>query len=98
MQRESVEEIILEAIRNTNAAREAAEQLEVTPTAPLFGPDSSLDSMGLVARRIDVEEALLDAGVEVSLSDERAMAQERNPFASVPALVDYVLESVAAPQ
>ncbi len=98
MQRERVEEIILEAIRNTNAAREASEQLEVTPTAPLFGPDSSLDSMGLVALLIDVEEALLDAGMEVSLSDERAMAQERNPFANVPALIDYVLESVATPQ
>ena len=58
------------------------------------GPASKLE----IAEGTTVEEALLDAGVEVSLSDERAMAQERNPFASVPALVDYVLESVAAPQ
>jgi acyl carrier protein len=73
-----------------NASRDPGEQLPVSPTATIFGPDSPLDSLGLVALLIDVEDGLRDAGVEVALSDERAMSQKRSPFRSVPRLVEYI--------
>jgi acyl carrier protein len=93
---EAILGVVLEALRNANLARDAAAQLPVSPDAPIFGPGSPLDSLGLVALLFDVEEGLAALGCAVLLSDERAMSQKRSPFRSVPALVDYV-GSVARP-
>lgn len=88
--REDIEAIVLRALAMTNQARTADRQLEVSPTAPIFGRQSTLDSLGLVALLIDIEDLLRDAGVDVTLSDERAVSQARSPFRNVPALVDYI--------
>jgi acyl carrier protein len=88
--REDIEAIVLRALAMTNQARTADRQLEVSPTAPIFGRRSTLDSLGLVALLIDIEDLLRDAGVDVTLSDERAVSQARSPFRNVPALVDYI--------
>jgi len=88
--RAGIESIVLGAIRLTNQGRQADSQLEVSPTALLYAPQSPLDSLGLVAFLIDVEEALADAGYQVTLSDERAMSLRYNPFRDVPSLVTYI--------
>lgn len=85
-----IEEIVLQSVRQANLARAADEQLDVSPDAPLFGPDSRLDSLGLVALIIDIEEALQERGSDFILSDERAMSQTRSPFRDVPTLVRYI--------
>ena len=87
-----VQGLVLTAIGNLNQGRTPELQLQTTADAPLFGAGSPLDSLGLVSLLIDVEEALLDRGCEVSLSDERAMSQSRSPFRSVAALVAYIDE------
>jgi acyl carrier protein len=81
-------------MQNVNLARKPEAQLELSPTAPLFGPGSPLDSLGLVSLLIDIEEALGDQGHAITLSDARAMSQTRSPFRSVPALVAYIQESL----
>jgi acyl carrier protein len=86
----AVQEVVLEAMRLANLAREDSAQLEVSAAAPIFGPDSALDSLGLVALLLDIEDGLRGIGCEVVLSDERAMSQKRSPFRSVPALVGYI--------
>jgi acyl carrier protein len=86
----AVLDVVLQAIRLANLAREGDAQLEVSPEAPIFGPDSALDSLGLVALLLDIEDGLRAIGCEVVLSDERAMSQKRSPFRSVPALVGYI--------
>src|SRR5438067_2295929 len=86
----AVEDVVLEAMRATNLARDPAARLVVSPDAPLFGPDSPLDSLGLVMLLLDVEEALRAKGHDVVLSDERAVSQKRSPFRSVRSLVDYI--------
>lgn len=88
---EAVLSVVLEALRNANLARDAEAQLQVTPDAPIFGPSSPLDSLGLVALLFDIEEGLATLGCPVLLSDERAMSQKRSPFRSVPSLVEYVV-------
>ena len=93
--RQQIEGVVLAALRMTNQARDTDAQLTVAADAPIFGPDSPLDSLGLVALLIDIEEALQDKGVSITLSDERAMSQKRSPFRSVPALVSYI-ETIAA--
>lgn len=92
-----IEAIVLEAMRNANLARDPPEQLEIAPTARIFGRGSPLDSLGLVALLIDVEEAMLRAGAPVMLTDDRAMSQTQSPFRSVPALVAYIDQLLARP-
>ena len=86
----AVQDVVLEAMRLANLARDTGAQLEVSAEAPIFGPDSALDSLGLVALLLDIEDGLRAVGCEVVLSDERAMSQKRSPFRSVPALVAYI--------
>jgi acyl carrier protein len=85
-----IEAIVLDGLRAANLARDASAQLTVTPDAPIFGPGSPLDSLGLVALLLDLEDALRDRGYSVVLSDERAVSQRRSPFRSVATLVEYI--------
>ncbi len=91
-----IQDVVLSALRNANLARKADAQLDVSPQAPVFGPGSPLDSLGLVSLLIDIEEAMQDRGVEITLGDARAMSQTKSPFRSVPALVQYI-ETVLSP-
>lgn len=86
----AVQDVVLEAMRLANLARDTSAQLEVSAEAPIFGPDSALDSLGLVALLLDIEDGLRAIGCDLLLSDERAMAQKRSPFRNVPALVAYI--------
>lgn len=90
-----VRHIVLDAMAGANQAREPHLQLRVEHDAPLFGAGSPLDSLGLVGLLVDIEDALRDRGLDVELSDARAMSQSRSPFRSVAALVDYVTGSLA---
>ncbi|MNC90551.1 hypothetical protein D3C83_66610 [compost metagenome] len=81
-----------------NLGRAGQAQLDVSPTAPLFGAPSPLDSLGLVALLIDIEEAFAQEGQAIVLSDERAMSQSRSPFRDVPSLVAYIERLVSEPQ
>ena len=87
---DAIREVVLKAMRNANEARDAASQLAIAADAPIFGPDSSLDSLGLVGLLLDIEEGLQEIGCDVVLSDERAVSQKRSPFRSVQSLVSYV--------
>ena len=90
MQIEQIRTVVLRALENTNLTRDPAHQLTVSLEAPIFGPASSLDSLGLVALLIDIEEALQDAGCDITFSDGHAMSETHSPFRDVPTLVDYV--------
>lgn len=85
-----IQKVVLSALCHANLARKADAQLDVSPQAPIFGPGSPLDSLGLVSLLIDIEEAMQDRGLEITLGDARAMSQTKSPFRSVPALVDYI--------
>ena len=92
-----VQDLVLRAIENANVARMPDAQLTASPEAALFGPGSALDSLGLVSLLIDIEDALHDHGIDVMLSDARAMSQKRSPFRSVAALVAFIQESAPSP-
>jgi acyl carrier protein len=86
---------VLEAVEQTNRSRVPEQQLEVSPDAALFGAPSPLDSLGLVALLIDIEEAFERDGHAIVLSDERALSQSRSPFRNIPSLVDYIERLIA---
>jgi len=85
-----IEAIVVGAIRNANLARPPDTQLSEAPDAVVFGPGSPLDSLGLVALMIDIEDAFADHSVTLSLSNDHAMSQRQSPFRSVPSLVAYI--------
>ncbi len=93
----AIEGIVLNALRSANLGRPASSQLDVSPQAAIFGSGSQLDSLGLVALLIDIEEALSDRGAAVMLTDSRAMSQTSSPFRAVPPLVDYIVQLVSGP-
>lgn len=87
---ETIQSTILNAMESLNMGREPDEQVEIGPEAPVFGPDSKLDSLGLVSLLIDIEDSFADQGLEIALSDERAMSQKRSPYRNVPSLVAFI--------
>ncbi len=93
-----IQEIVLQAIRTINLTRRSRDQLQVSANAPIFGADSRLDSLGLVALLIEVEEALQDAGQDVTLNDARAMSKSQSPFRDVPTLVAFIASLTAEGQ
>ncbi len=95
MECSEIREVVLQAMQRINLARRPKERLEVSPDAPIFGPGSRLDSLGLVALLIEVEEALQEAGHYVTLSDARAMSRSQSPFRDVPALVAFIADLMA---
>ena len=92
MNKSEVTRIVFDAIDMANHARENDQKIPQAADTALYGKQGHLDSMGLVAFLIDIEETLMDQGVHVSLSDERAMSQTQSPFRSVQTLVDYISE------
>ena len=64
----------------------------IEPTTKLYGTGGALDSLGLVAILVELEQRLADEmGVTVPLMDDRAMSQSRSPFRTADALADYVV-------
>jgi acyl carrier protein len=58
----------------------------------LFGADGLLDSLGLVSVVLDIEQQVNDImETSISVADDRAMSQERNPFRTAGSLADYIL-------
>ena len=86
---------VLEAVEQANRSRVPEQQLQVSPEAALFGAPSPLDSLGLVALLIDIEEAFERQGHAIVLSDERALSQSRSPFRNISSLADYIQQLLA---
>lgn len=86
----SIQKIILDSLEMANNAREENHKIPVSIETELYNSNGHLDSMGLVAFLIDVEEALADEDINITLSDERAMSQSQSPFRNVQSLTDYI--------
>ena len=93
MTKDQIESAIFEAMDEVNAVLPENMQLERTQEAVIFGRGGKLDSLGLVNFVLAVEEKLTKLGIDVSLTDERAMSQSRSPFRSVAALTAFVQQS-----
>ena len=87
---QDIAEVVFDALRLTNKSRPLDRQLAVNPSAPLFGSGSALDSLGLVALVIDIEDALRDRGRVIDLSSAQALSPRNSPFRTVQTLIDYI--------
>lgn len=92
----TVKQIVNQALELSNQSRSDDTQIPLTNSSILFGQGGYLDSMALVTLLMDIEDALQDHGVDVSLSDEKAMSSTRSPFKDIPSITQYVHDVIAA--
>ncbi len=93
---DSVESVIFKALESLNEEQEADEKVDIRPDTQLFGVDAEIDSLSLVSVIVDVETEITSVfGVDISLTDDRAMTREETPFKSVETLKAYILEIAA---
>lgn len=87
-------ECVYAAIDEANIDRVAEEPpLEKSPSTPIHGGDSGLDSLGLVNFVVAVEENVeREFGAQIMLADDRSLSREPSPLRSVGALTDYIEE------
>ena len=91
MERSRIVEIILSSLRALSDEKASGKTVKVSEGTNLYGPDSSLDSLGLVTLLIDVEQKINDEfDVLISLTDEKAVSQKKSPFRTVQTLTDYI--------
>lgn len=92
LNKNAVQDIILQALKNVNDERGPDEQIEIGFDTRLFGTDAVLDSLALVSVIVDVEASVSNAsGRDISLTDDHAMSQAVSPFSDVSTLTDYIL-------
>jgi acyl carrier protein len=89
--RAAVATLILDSLQFVLAQFGSGSDGPVTEAAALIGNDSVLDSIGLVALVVEVEQRLFqEHNLSLALANERAMSQRRSPFRTVATLTDYV--------
>jgi len=92
LDKNAVQDIILQGLKNINDERGPDEQIQIDLDTRLFGTDAVLDSLSLVSVIVDVESAVSAAsGRDISLTDDRAMSQTVSPFSDVSTLTDYIV-------
>jgi acyl carrier protein len=90
MEQSAIQNLVFDALTLTNQSREKDMQIPTSKNTVLFADNGWLDSMGLVALLIDVEDMFQDQGITISLSDERAMSSSHSPFRDVTSLANYI--------
>jgi hypothetical protein len=61
----------------------------------IVGPAAVLDSIGVVALIVDVEQRLqMEHDVVVTLASEKAMSQKNSPFRTVGVLANHIMTSI----
>ncbi|GAB5415436.1 MAG: hypothetical protein Cons2KO_30390 [Congregibacter sp.] len=87
--------LVLDALNLANNARLPDQQIPIAKNTALFGENGHLDSLELVGLLLDLEESLIDHGIEVSLNDEKAMSEKNSPFRDVESLVAYIASQLS---
>ncbi len=88
---------IMKALEELNLQLPPERQVPVSSDTALFGHGGWLDSLGLVNLIVIVEEQIFEKfGVEITLSDDRAISQHDGPFQNVQTLTAYVSKLIEA--
>jgi len=95
MERIEIFEIVVSQLNVLNGTLPEDQKFTVGNDTILFGRGSSIDSMSLVSVIVDLEAYFFDEkGLEISLTDDKAMTREISPFDNVNNLVDYLYEII----
>jgi acyl carrier protein len=97
MTRAEIVSLIVERLRDLDAVVQSPSPTDASEETALFGEEGMLDSLGLVALIVDVEEAIAERGVAITLGDDRAVSQRTSPFRTVGSLADYIATLAGSP-
>jgi acyl carrier protein len=90
-----IKTIVIDQLKQLNESFLDSQKIIVDDNTVLFGNGSSIDSLSLVSVIVDLEMIFSDEyGLDISLTDDRAMTREISPFDSVTSLVDYLFEII----
>ncbi|MBL7903267.1 MAG: hypothetical protein JNK73_14810 [Bacteroidia bacterium] len=93
MDKEKILKIVINQIEQVIETLPDNQKFKVNEDTALFGPGSNIDSLSLVSIIVDLEMLFSNEhNIEISLTDDRAMARNESPFSSVKSLVDYITE------
>ena len=89
--RKTIENIIINAVKEINERLPKEQQISKTSKKELFGKRGQLDSLGLVNLLVIIEQNIEDEfDVSITIADEKAMSQKRSPFRTIGTLADYI--------
>jgi len=95
--RDKVIQIVFDTIDELNETLKQPIDVSDGEETPLYGKDSSVDSITLVNLISNIESTLEDdLDLEIIIVDERAMSQSRSPFRTIGSLTDYIVLLVEA--
>jgi len=88
MTKKEIESIVISVVRDYCINNDV--NADIDSYTPLIGENRVLDSMGLVNVIVDIETALMEENIEVSLTSEAAMSSRISPFRTVNALCNFL--------
>ncbi len=90
------EQLVAGAIVEVNQLRSFNPPVETSPASPIFGPDASMDSLGLATLLAIVEEKVADElGLDISLLSDDAMSLSESPFRTVRTLAEFLVSEIS---
>lgn len=91
--KETVEELIQEAILELNEQLEEERKVSYSEDLKLIGVNAALESISFVTLIAILEDLISDRlGKNIIIVNDRAFSQERSPFRCVGSLCEYVTE------
>ena len=94
--RRRVSDLVREAVQRLNRELHYDSLRDPKRETPLFGGESSIDSLSLVSLVVELETRVEEEfGRDVVLADAGAMSSRRSPYRTVGSLTDLVLERLA---
>ena len=89
---DQVERMLFDLIGKINDKRPEDRNIAKEKNTELFGEGGALDSLELVNLIVAFEEKIRsNLNLAITLADDRAMSQKRNPFRSIGSLTDYAI-------
>lgn len=86
------EELVIECIKRQLSSEQS--DVVLNKDTQLIGTNRILDSMGLVSLLIDIETALNEEDIDVSIMSENAMSFKVSPFRTIGSLINYIDELI----
>ncbi len=88
-----LEDIIYPVADEISLTLEPPHTLIKSPTTPLMGGNSVLDSLALVSLIVAVEGRIAERmNCSLTLANEKALSRKHSPFKTMQSLADYILE------
>jgi hypothetical protein len=95
VERSTAVEIIYAALQEVLEQAALPLPASLTEDIVIVGKGAVLDSLGVVALIVDVEQMLEEKhDVSITLASDKAMSAKNSPFRTVGVLADHVLETI----